>query len=129
MFARRFQYSVVFVGLVAWFFLATAAADGLVDGDNAEQTEIEKAMERVYPALVRIYVVRVSPASGRIRKQQVSGSGVIVSPDGYVVTNHHVAANAKRLTCTLANKEEIGATLIGTDPLADPSEDRAGRGD
>src|SRR4029079_3498381 len=37
----------------------------------------------------------------------------------YVVTNHHVAGRARRIICTLADREEIPADLVGTDPLSD----------
>jgi serine protease Do len=79
----------------------------------------DRAIEKVYPALVRIYVVVDSPYSGRIRRQRGAGSGAIISPDGYVVTNHHVAGNASRIVVNLSNQEEIEADLVGTDPLSD----------
>jgi len=83
------------------------------------QPEIARAVENVYPALVRIYVVMNQPSGGRMRKLSGSGSGAIISPDGYVVTNHHVAGKAKRIVCSLADFEEIDAELVGTDALAD----------
>ena len=52
-------------------------------------------------------------------KSESSGSGVIISPDGHAVTNHHVAANAERIMCTLADRREVEARLVGTDALAD----------
>lgn len=51
--------------------------------------------------------------------QQASGSGVIVSPDGYIVTNNHVVADAEELTVTLSDHRSYPATLIGTDPSTD----------
>ncbi len=77
------------------------------------------AIEKVYPALVRIYVVAEEPSGGRMERRRAAGSGVIISNDGYVVTNHHVAGNAVRMTCTLADGEEVEAARVGTDPLAD----------
>lgn len=71
------------------------------------------------PAIVRIHVVAVEVDEGKEVKQESFGSGAILTADGYVVTNHHVAARAKWLTVTLADKEEVDATLVGTDPLAD----------
>jgi len=68
---------------------------------------------------VRIHVVSTSYRDGRELKYQTSGSGAIISPDGYVVTNHHVAGHSKRLLCTLADKSEVEAELIGTDALTD----------
>ena len=56
---------------------------------------------------------------GRMQKQRASGSGTIISPDGYILTNHHVAGRATRITVRLADRQEIRATLVGTDPLAD----------
>jgi len=48
-----------------------------------------------------------------------TGSGVIISPDGYIVTNNHVIANASELTVTLNNNKTYEAELIGTDPKTD----------
>ncbi|HPE83264.1 MAG TPA: trypsin-like peptidase domain-containing protein [Aequorivita sp.] len=48
-----------------------------------------------------------------------SGSGVIISPDGYIVTNNHVIANASNLEVTLNNNKTYTAKLIGTDPNTD----------
>ena len=80
---------------------------------------LDKAVGAVYPALVRINVVTTSASDGRMRKFQAAGSGVIISPDGYVVTNHHVAARSERLVCRLADRQEIDATLVGSDPMTD----------
>jgi serine protease Do len=52
---------------------------------------------------------------------QAVGSGVIITKDGYLVTNHHVAGHAARMFCTLWDREEVEAELIGTDPLTDIS--------
>jgi serine protease Do len=47
------------------------------------------------------------------------GSGVIVSPDGYIVTNHHVIDGADKVTVTLIDKREFVGTLVGSDPQTD----------
>ena len=53
------------------------------------------------------------------RQVQGSGSGVIIRPDGYIVTNNHVVANATKIQVTLNNNKTYDATVIGTDPATD----------
>ena len=48
-----------------------------------------------------------------------AGSGVIISSDGYIITNNHVVENAKDILVTLNDKREYKATIIGADPLTD----------
>lgn len=57
--------------------------------------------------------------SVRTPKQQGSGSGVIISTDGYIVTNNHVVADADELTITLNDNKEYSARIIGTDKTTD----------
>ncbi|MDD7318682.1 MAG: Do family serine endopeptidase [Prevotella sp.] len=52
-------------------------------------------------------------------KREASGSGVIISPDGYIVTNNHVVNGADELTVTLNDNREFSARIIGTDELSD----------
>ena len=48
-----------------------------------------------------------------------SGSGVVISPDGYVLTNHHVIDGADRVTVILSGGNEYDAQLVGTDETSD----------
>lgn len=57
--------------------------------------------------------------SVRTPKQQGSGSGVIISTDGYIVTNNHVVTDADELTVTLNDNKEYSARIIGTDKTTD----------
>lgn len=57
--------------------------------------------------------------SVRTPKQQGSGSGVIISADGYIVTNNHVVEGADELTVTLNDNKEYSARIIGTDKTTD----------
>ncbi len=52
-------------------------------------------------------------------KTNAKGSGVIVSPDGYIVTNNHVVADATKVSVTLANGDTYDATVIGADDFTD----------
>jgi len=53
------------------------------------------------------------------RENAATGSGVIISRDGYIVTNNHVVANASELEVTLSDKRSYKAKVIGTDPSTD----------
>ncbi|MCF0176306.1 MAG: Do family serine endopeptidase [Bacteroidales bacterium] len=59
---------------------------------------------------------------GRSQKPQErtgSGSGVIITPDGYIVTNNHVVGDATKIEVTLNSNQTYEATLVGTDPATD----------
>lgn len=55
----------------------------------------------------------------RTPKMEATGSGVIISSDGYIVTNNHVVDGADELTVTLEDNREFNARIIGTDPTTD----------
>ena len=55
----------------------------------------------------------------QMRPQQSSGSGVIISTDGYIVTNNHVVKGASEIEVVLADKRTARAKVIGTDPTTD----------
>jgi serine protease Do len=100
--------------------LATATfAPATAKAASSGRAEIEHAIDAVYPALVRIHVVMEEGRDGRMQKMRASGSGTIISEDGYVLTNHHVAGRATRIVCRLSDREEVDAELVGTDPLSD----------
>jgi serine protease Do len=83
------------------------------------RSAVDKAIARMRPSLVRIHVVSTEYSEGRELKLQAVGSGAIITEDGYLVTNHHVAGHAANLVCTLWNREEVEAELVGTDALTD----------
>ena len=91
----------------------------LAESKNNSALPLAQAVENVYPAIVRIEVVSEQGSGGRMMKSRSTGSGVIVSKDGQVVTNHHVAGKATRITCRLHDGEELIADLLGADPMTD----------
>ena len=104
---------------MAWQATCPAEQSPLAARDVALRELIQTAVDRVYPALVRIDVVTESGGSGRMQKVRGTGSGAIISADGYIVTNHHVAGRGSRITIRMSDREELPATLVGTDPLSD----------
>lgn len=96
-------------------------------------------IDRVSPAIVGINVTEIKQVSygssyndpiieyffGRQSRQtrqyevKSLGSGYIISSDGYVLTNHHVAGNASKIVVTLTNGEKYNADIIGTDVTSD----------
>lgn len=122
MFRRSMLYPLRAMVLAAGSLLAWEAGDAGAKDRSAPpelQPQIDSAIAKVKPALVRIRVVATDYSEGRETKAQEVGSGAIITRDGYLVTNHHVAGHAVRMFCTLWNREEIEAELIGTDPLTD----------
>ena len=114
------------LSLVTLFVLApallTSAQEAAITPSgipDSLRSSVDAAVAEVKPALVRIEVVTPSYYEGREVKYESSGSGVIITPEGHVVTNHHVAGHATRMVCTLSTKEKIEAKLVGRDPLSD----------
>ncbi len=87
-----------------------------------------KASRAIVPAVV--HITNISSVSGRSRSwsrlfgrsrriQQSTGSGVIISPDGYIATNYHVVEDADELEVRLDDNRRISAELVGVDPDTD----------
>jgi serine protease Do len=101
------------------------------DVDASRRTAIVQAAARVAPAVVNVSVIAretVRPSSlwesfflppGAQRRSAGFGSGVIVRPDGIIVTNNHVVENAEKIKVTLPDGRDFDAELVGTDPVAD----------
>src|ERR1017187_7291161 len=79
--------------------LFEAASTGAMDPGAAPalRSQIDSAIAKVKPALVRIRVVSTDYSEGREVKMQEVGSGAIITRDGYLITNHHVAGHAARI--------------------------------
>lgn len=78
------------------------------------------------PPMLREFFERGMPqqraprgGGGGQREAQSLGSGFIISPDGYILTNNHVIADADEILVRLADRSELKAKLVGTDPRSD----------
>jgi serine protease Do len=91
--------------------------------------------EKATPSVVNISLTKLSKVRGQMpfpfffgppgqgpdqeRREQGMGSGVVVSSDGYVLTNNHVVSDAQEIKVTLYDKREFDAEVVGTDPKSD----------
>ncbi|QLG43874.1 S1C family serine protease [Costertonia aggregata] len=111
-------------------FTTTSYTPTSAKGSGINEVDFTIAAENTVNAVVHVKNVTVSKAptnimeffygsNGREIPQVGTGSGVIISPDGYIVTNNHVIVNANQLQVTLNNNKTYDAELIGTDPNSD----------
>jgi 2-alkenal reductase len=100
---------------------AAQTGDRLVISTTEIQTAITGAVEKVGPAVVTVLAKSADTRTrfGMVSGGTSSGSGVIITKDGYVLTNNHVIEGAQSYSVVLANGTEIPANLIGADPYTD----------
>jgi S1-C subfamily serine protease len=107
-----------------------AAQPGPVTQQNIQveiNTAVEDAVAKVSPAVVTVVnTLQAQPVvdmfgfpTGETQAPQASGSGVIISPDGYVITNNHVVEGYNQLQVIYRDGQTASASLVGTDPFAD----------
>ncbi len=104
------------VAPIAVLFMVLAASCGcrsLVSEDFRDV--VLAAKEKVFPSLVYVRVVRKDFDDGKDGKLTASGSGVIITEDGELLTNHHVVDKAVEIRCLLSDGSSYGAKIIGAD--------------
>lgn len=99
--------------------LCAITALGCATWGGSTDREVIRAKDKVAPALVHIRPVKEVFRGGTREEVVVIGSGFIISRDGYVVTNEHVAGSSTLVKCVLYNKDEMTAEVVGTDRLTD----------
>jgi len=138
------QSKRIVIALLTLFVGASLLAQAQQDVANSRRNAITQAVSKCSPAVVGINVVEVreyqvrdpfadffnDPFFGQYFRQRSQpqtyrqevaglGSGFIVSDDGYILTNDHVAGHASKIVVTLTNGEKYSAKLIGTDRTSD----------
>jgi len=83
---------------------------------DAYSRAVMAAVDRVAPAVAHL---RVEIPRGRRGIREGSGSGFLITPDGYLVTNSHVAGDASALQATLPDGRTVAGALVGDDPDSD----------
>ncbi len=92
---------------------------GCVTMGGGAQSAVLRAKDKVAPALVHIRPVKEVFSRGERQEVSLIGSGFLISPDGYVVTNEHVAGQSEMVKCVLSDKTQVDAEVVGTDPYTD----------
>lgn len=127
----------IILNLLFVLFALQIGAGQTNDISSSRQTAITKAVSSVSAAVVGINVTEIREYNpfgflgsdpffqqflgNRKYQQEIKslGSGFIISADGYILTNDHVAGNAKTITVTMTNGKKYSAEIVGTDLVSD----------
>lgn len=85
----------------------------------AEENVVIRVVERIRPAVVNIDTVAQVQTVFGIFPRQGAGSGVIVSQDGFILTNNHVVEGAQQIKVTLLSGKTFQGRVVGRDPFSD----------
>jgi serine protease Do len=146
---RALRISISSTLLIAFFwFLCLTQAHAAWNNESGVPQSFSALAAKVSPAVVNIRTVKTIKGGGRVfrhffphpwgndnnrdfferffgpqsqreYKQRSLGSGFIISPDGYIVTNNHVVEGADRIRVILKNEKGYDATIVGRDPNTD----------
>ena len=129
MFFEKTNYAVVTDSL-EMPFITTSNKPTSFKGNGINEVDFTIAAENTVNAVVHVKNLTLNSSPGSLldffygsESRQIpqvgTGSGVIISPDGYIVTNNHVIAKANEIRITLNNNKTYEAEIIGSDPNTD----------
>jgi serine protease Do len=146
---RSLRLSISVVLMIAFFWLlCQMPAQAALPNESGRPQSFSALAAKVSPAVVNIQTVKTIKGGGRVfrhffpnpwgdngsrdfferffgperqreYKQRSLGSGFIISPDGYIVTNNHVVEGADQIRVILKNEKGFNATVVGRDPNTD----------
>ncbi len=93
--------------------------DDITGDHDGEKLSVPEINEKVSPSVVTINTTVTTSYYGRQVEAQGGGSGVIISSDGYIMTNNHVVEDATKISVVLQDGTTYDATLIGRDSQTD----------
>jgi S1-C subfamily serine protease len=96
--------------------------------DSYSQT-VSRVVKKVRPTVVNIRTLRAKPERPNGPDGGGSGSGFVIAPDGYILTNSHVVRGAGQIEVALADGRSVSASLVGDDPETDLAVIRIHAGD
>ncbi len=95
--------------------LAAALFSGCASVAPDFRDTVSEATSAVFPSLVYVRVITEDHYDGKLEKVQASGSGVVITGDGELLTNHHVVDRASRIRCQLSDGRSYDAEVVGKD--------------
>jgi serine protease Do len=98
--------------------IAKAVTPAIVAIQSTQVTKVQQSPIMNDP-FFRQFFGNMFPQVPREQREHALGSGVIVSPDGYIVTNNHVIAKATEISVTLSDKRTFKGKVVGADPQTD----------
>jgi serine protease Do len=117
------RFLSVFAPLLAMLAVSSgvrAQEDNLRGIDQLDFRKVVKsAKEKVFPAVVYIKCLREDMQGGKRQAQEVSGSGVLISADGELLSNWHVVDKATEVRCLLSDGQAFSAKVLGSDKDVD----------
>jgi len=109
-------YHMPVLAILSCLLLATAA--GAAEPADFQE-RIHRAQSAILPQVVYVHVVGEDYEGGEAKRALWSGSGVIISSDGYIATNHHVLYRAQRVRVMLSDRRAFEAEIVGSDEETD----------
>ncbi len=106
------------VGLAAAPVAYAQESTDLYDGIDFRRI-VQEAKSTVFPAVVYVRCMQESHEAGEKISQEISGSGVLISPDGELLTNWHVVEDAVSVRCLLYDGRALAGRVLGSDQATD----------